>query len=92
MERSPPILHGGNHPCGLKKSCRSRTQIRSIGQLKFSDSSITVETRADIGIDHDCIYTAGGAAGPSRAATSTELADHVKAEDSFLVGPYGERE
>ena len=38
---------------------------------------------------YDCIYTAGGKAGPSQRSVSTKLADHVDIHDSFVIGPYG---
>jgi len=93
-DRNPAMAGGGSGPWADKisetqrKSWISPNHGGNIINVAWLDFHVSRETRADIGVDKDCIYTAGGQAGPSRAATSTELRDHRVESDSFLVGPY----
>ncbi len=55
----------------------------------WADSHVSTETRADIGIAKDNIYTGYGASsGSAQSATSTSVSSHLDCEDSFLIGPY----
>jgi len=62
----------------------------NITQRPTSLDAAPDEKRADIGVDRDNIYSAGGAdTNTWRGSVSTKLTDHTKMEDSFLIGPYG---
>jgi prepilin-type N-terminal cleavage/methylation domain-containing protein len=96
-DKNPAMDGGRSGPWGdnisdkQRKSWLSRNHGGESINVLWLDYHVSRESRADIGIDGDCIYTAGGDAGPSRIATSTDLSFHKDPHDSFLIGPYGKR-
>ena len=59
----------------------------------YQDFHTAVERRADVGVDEDNFYTAGGSggndpnAGTWQTAGSTDVQQHIDPDDSFLGGP-----
>ncbi|HAU37167.1 MAG TPA: hypothetical protein DCX07_05565 [Phycisphaerales bacterium] len=70
---------------------KSMSQNHTAGEyINFlrGDSSVGNDKRADIGKSKDCIYSSGGDTESGwRASVTTTVANHTKAEDSFLFGP-----
>jgi prepilin-type N-terminal cleavage/methylation domain-containing protein len=57
--------------------------------VAWADFHASAETRADIGLGNDNIYTASGNGQEgSRTSTNTTPSAHKCEEDSFLIGPY----
>ena len=51
---------------------------------------VTLESRADVGKDFDCIWTGTNSVTEvsSRTSTDTNWSAHKSEKDSFLAGPY----
>jgi len=88
-----PIPIDDNTPeSALKEQISHNHEGEVVHCLKVA-GNVTQEKRPDVGVSRDNIYTAfGNDFKKRRSATSIKLSDHVRPNDTFLIGPVGRSE
>jgi len=86
----PPAVNWENVTPGTDAARDGMSENHSNGEVievLYADSHVKqFEDRANVGLEEDNIYTAGGDDGPDQHGSYT-WSEHVDRDDSFLVGP-----
>jgi len=88
-----PIPIDDNTPeSALKEQISHNHKGENMNVLRVA-GNVSREKRPDVGVAKDNIYTACGKDfSKCRSATSIKLSDHVRPNDTFLIGPVGRAE